>query len=61
MPYDDNNSYYIRPFLPNDKSLENAMNEHVMNQYPLSPEKKKMEGTVTPYDAKFDFRYIQRR
>ena len=60
MPFDDNNSYYIRPFLPPEKDLENAMNERVMNQHPLSAEKKKKEGTITPY-GKSDFTYIQRR
>lgn len=60
MAYDDNNSSYIKPFLSSNKELEKAMNEHVMHQYPLSSEKKRLEGTVMPY-AKENNDYIKRR
>ena len=46
---DENNSWYIKPFIKGDKNLEKAMNEHVNHQSKLSPQQERLEGTVMPY------------
>lgn len=60
MPFDTNDSAYIQPFLPPNKDLEKAMNEHVMHQSKLSKEEERLEGTVMPY-RKDNYDYIKRR
>lgn len=53
-------SYYIEPFMDNEKALREDMNQHVDHNYPLTEKQKHLEGRTRLY-GKTDWDYDRRR